>query len=77
MVGFGTECVNLQKFASRFASLLGVDKESWGLSYTGNLVLNGARRKLCKSFGQGVVIGIHLDMWHGKMSVFKNQKYVG
>jgi len=77
MVGFGTEAVNLQSAANKFTSLLGLDSESWGYSYTGNLIHNGVKRKISQSFGHGVVIGIHLDMWLGRMSVFRNGKFLG
>lgn len=77
MIGFGTEDADLLKYSTKFASLLGSDGESWGLSYMGNVMHNGVKRSLFKGFSQGATIGIHMDMWHGRMSVFKNGKYVG
>lgn len=35
MVGIGTAAVDLNKFSYTFGSLLGLDEDSWGLSYTG------------------------------------------
>lgn len=35
MVGIGTPAVDLNKFSYTFGSLLGLDEDSWGLSYTG------------------------------------------
>lgn len=35
MVGIGTLAVDLNKFSYTFGSLLGLDEDSWGLSYTG------------------------------------------
>lgn len=77
MVGCGTGNVNLKKYATKFVSLLGLDSESWGLSYSGVLVHNGAKRSICESFGQGMTIGIHLDMWLGRMSFFRNGRFIG
>lgn len=77
MVGFGTKNVDLQAFATTFTSLLGKDSDSWGLSYTGNIIHNGLKRQVCKAFGKGVTIGVHLDMWLGKMSLFRNGNFVG
>jgi len=77
MIGVGTNAVNLGEFSSRFVSLLGKDSESWGLSYSGNLVHNGIKRNVCKRFGQGMTIGIHLDMWLGRLSLFRNGHHIG
>ena len=38
MVGIGTAEVNLDKFQHSFCSMLGMDEDSWGLSYTGEEV---------------------------------------
>lgn len=77
MVGCGTANVDLKRFATTFVSLLGLDSESWGLSYSGTLVHNGVKRTMCKSFSQGMTIGIHLDMWLGRMSLFRNGAFIG
>lgn len=28
-------------------------------------------------FGQGSIIGVHLDTWHGTLTFFKNRKCIG
>ena len=78
MVGLGTGKVNLDNFRYIFCSILGRDAESWGLSYYGKaqhkgqfISINGAR------FGQGSIIGIHLDTWLGRASFYKNRKPLG
>uniref|UniRef100_A0A2D4N9K5 B30.2/SPRY domain-containing protein n=2 Tax=Micrurus spixii TaxID=129469 RepID=A0A2D4N9K5_9SAUR len=77
MVGIGTSDVNLDKFRHTFCSLLGKDEDSWGLSYTGLLQHKGERSNFSTRFGQGSIIGVHLDTWHGTLTFFKNRKCIG
>lgn len=77
MVGIGTTDVKLDKFRHTFCSLLGKDENSWGLSYTGVLHHKGAKSHFSTRFGQGSIIGIHLDTWHGVLTFFKNRKCIG
>ncbi|XP_060642335.1 SPRY domain-containing SOCS box protein 3 [Anolis sagrei] len=77
MVGIGTSDVNLDKYRHTFCSLLGKDEDSWGLSYTGLLHHKGDRTNFSTRFGQGSIIGVHLDTWHGTLTFFKNRKCIG
>ncbi|KAM8825273.1 SPRY domain-containing SOCS box protein 3a [Synchiropus picturatus] len=77
MVGIGTSDVNLDKYRHTFCSLLGKDGNSWGLSYTGLLHHKGDKMNFSTRFGQGSIIGLHLDMWHGTLTFFKNRKCIG
>ncbi|KAJ7990057.1 hypothetical protein DPEC_G00310900 [Dallia pectoralis] len=77
MVGIGTGDVNLDKFRYTFCSLLGKDDDSWGLSYTGLLHHKGDKVKFSSRFGQGSIIGVHLDTWHGTLTFFKNRRCIG
>ncbi|XP_028332305.1 SPRY domain-containing SOCS box protein 3 [Gouania willdenowi] len=77
MVGVGTSEVNLEKFRYNFGSLLGHDEDSWGLSYTGLLQHKGDKVKFSSRFGQGSIIGVHLDMWHGTLTFYKNRQRIG
>ncbi|XP_043957540.1 SPRY domain-containing SOCS box protein 3 [Gambusia affinis] len=77
MVGVGTSEVNLDKFKFIFGSLLGHDEDSWGLSYTGLLQHKGDKVKFSPRFGQGSVIGVHLDTWHGTLTFYKNRHCIG
>ncbi|KAM6897798.1 SPRY domain-containing SOCS box protein 3 isoform 2-T2 [Xenentodon cancila] len=77
MVGIGTSVVNLEKFKYSFGSLLGQDGDSWGLSYTGLLQHKGDKVKFSSRFGQGSIIGVHLDMWHGTLTFYKNRHLIG
>uniref|UniRef100_A0A3B5KR61 SPRY domain-containing SOCS box protein 3 n=1 Tax=Xiphophorus couchianus TaxID=32473 RepID=A0A3B5KR61_9TELE len=77
MVGVGTSEVNLDKFKFSFGSLLGHDEDSWGLSYTGLLQHKGDKVKFSPRFGQGSVIGVHLDTWHGTLTFYKNRHCIG
>ncbi|NXX24873.1 SPSB3 protein, partial [Nicator chloris] len=58
-------------------SLLGKDEDSWGLSYTGLLHHKGDKTNFSSRFGQGSIIGVHLDTWHGTLTFFKNRKCIG
>ncbi|XP_053269198.1 SPRY domain-containing SOCS box protein 3 isoform X1 [Pleuronectes platessa] len=77
MVGIGTKEVNLEKFKYNFGSLLGHDEDSWGLSYTGLLQHKGDKVNLSSQFGQGSIIGVHLDTWHGTLTFYKNRHCIG
>ncbi|KAF1509432.1 SPRY domain-containing SOCS box protein 3, partial [Eudyptula albosignata] len=77
MVGIGTSDVNLDKYRHTFCSLLGKDEDSWGLSYTGLLHHKGDKTNFSSRFGQGSIIGLHLDTWHGTLTFFKNRKCIG
>ncbi|KAM4631921.1 SPRY domain-containing SOCS box protein 3 [Discoglossus pictus] len=77
MVGIGTSDVNLDKYRHTFCSLLGKDTESWGLSYTGLLHHKGEKSSFSSRFGQGSIIGVHLDMWRGVLTFYKNRKCIG
>uniref|UniRef100_A0A8C1GZK7 SPRY domain-containing SOCS box protein 3 n=1 Tax=Cyprinus carpio TaxID=7962 RepID=A0A8C1GZK7_CYPCA len=77
MVGVGTSEVNLDQFKHSFCSLLGTDGDSWGLSYTGHLHHKGSKVNFSSRFGQGSIIGVHLDSWHGTLSFFKNRRCIG
>ncbi|CAK6964191.1 SPRY domain-containing SOCS box protein 3 [Scomber scombrus] len=77
MVGIGTSEMNLEKFKYSFGSLLGHDEDSWGLSYTGLLQNKGEKLKFSSRFGQGSIIGMHLDTWHGTLTFYKNRHCIG
>ncbi|XP_056119644.1 SPRY domain-containing SOCS box protein 3 [Rhinichthys klamathensis goyatoka] len=77
MVGIGTSEVNLDQFKHSFCSLLGTDEDSWGLSYTGQLHHKGSKVNFSSRFGQGSIIGVHLDSWHGTLSFYKNRRCIG
>ncbi|XP_052779752.1 SPRY domain-containing SOCS box protein 3-like isoform X2 [Mya arenaria] len=77
MVGVGTVDLDLNKYRHKFCSLVGRDAESWGMSYTGMLHHKGLKQMYASKFGQGTIIGVHLDMWHGTLSFYKNRKPLG
>ncbi|XP_054991423.1 SPRY domain-containing SOCS box protein 3 isoform X2 [Sorex araneus] len=77
MVGIGTSAVDLDQYQHTFCSLLGRDADSWGLSYTGLLHHKGDKTSFSSRFGQGSIIGVHLDTWHGTLTFFKNRKCIG
>ncbi|XP_070581096.1 SPRY domain-containing SOCS box protein 3-like isoform X2 [Ptychodera flava] len=77
MIGVGTSDLDLNKCTHKFCSLLGQDSDSWGLSYTGCFQHDGASKVYCPKFGQNAVIGVHLDMWAGTLSYYKNGQPLG
>ncbi|KAM9558778.1 SPRY domain-containing SOCS box protein 3 isoform 1-T2 [Salvelinus alpinus] len=77
MVGIGTAEVNLDKFQHSFCSMLGMDEDSWGLSYTGMLQHKGDKVNFSSRFGQGSIIGLHFDTWHGTLTFYKNRRCIG
>ncbi|XP_012692573.1 SPRY domain-containing SOCS box protein 3 isoform X2 [Clupea harengus] len=77
MVGVGTSEVNLDQFRNSFSSLLGIDGDSWGLSYTGVLHHKGSKMRFSPRFGQGSIIGVHLDSWLGTLTFYKNRRCIG
>ncbi|XP_048351016.1 SPRY domain-containing SOCS box protein 3 isoform X3 [Sphaerodactylus townsendi] len=44
----------------------------WGLLHH-----KGDRVNFSTRFGQGSIIGVHLDTWHGTLTFFKNRKCIG
>ncbi|XP_071445083.1 uncharacterized protein [Hetaerina americana] len=77
MVGVGTAEVDLHKDIFKYCSLLGEDNESWGYSYNGNLQHGGEKTYNGYPFGLGSIIGVHVDLWHGKLEFFLNRKPLG
>ncbi|XP_071946559.1 SPRY domain-containing SOCS box protein 3-like [Antedon mediterranea] len=79
MVGIGTKEINFNDYSQTFCSLLGNDNngESCGLSYTGAFHFAGSTNVFCGKFGQTDVIGVHLDMWKGTLSFYKNGQRLG
>uniref|UniRef100_A0A665V372 SPRY domain-containing SOCS box protein 3 n=1 Tax=Echeneis naucrates TaxID=173247 RepID=A0A665V372_ECHNA len=77
MVGIGTSEVHMERFKYSFGSLLGHDEDSWGLSYTGLFQHKGNKVKFSSRFGQGSIIGVHLDTWHGTLTFYKNRHCIG
>lgn len=77
MVGVGTENVVMNLWPYRFCSMLGMDKESWGYSYRGHVQHDNVRTAYGPRFGQGTIIGVHLDMCSGTLEFFHNRRPLG
>ena len=76
MVGVGTSKANLNE-EDMFCSLLGKDRESWGYSYKGYIQHDGKTKGYTSCFGQGNLVGVHLDTWKGHLQFFLNRKPLG
>lgn len=77
MIGIGTDDVDLDAYSLSFCSMLGRNSDSWGFSYMGNAHHKGNSLRYGARFGQGSIIGVYLDMWHGTLSFYKNRKPLG
>lgn len=77
MLGVGTEEVNLQSHRFRFASVLGLDEQSWGYSYRGLIQHRNVLKYYGKKFSQGCIIGMHLDLFKGTLAFYLNRKPLG
>lgn len=77
MVGIGTGKIDLTGIRETFCSLLGRDRESWGFSYKGYLQHDGKTQVYSGPFGQGSLVGVHLDTWKGTLQFFLNRKPLG
>lgn len=45
--------------------------------FPGLLHHKGDKMNFSSRFGQGSIIGVHLDTWHGTLTFFKNRKCIG
>jgi len=78
MVGVGTANVDMDAYRYNFCSFLGRDAESWGLSYYGKAQSRGVFTDVAGArFGQGSIIGVHLDTWLGRLTFYKNRRPLG
>ncbi|KAL3272353.1 hypothetical protein HHI36_013832 [Cryptolaemus montrouzieri] len=75
MVGVGTDKTMNCKF--RFCSMLGLDDQSWGYSYRGEIQHNKLTRKYGEQFGLGCIVGAHLNMCTGRLEYYLNRKPLG
>lgn len=44
---------------------------------SGYLQHKGDKVKFSSRFGQGSIIGVHLDTWHGTLTFYKNRRCIG
>ena len=77
MIGVGTKKVDLRGRDGNFCSFLGIDKESWGLSYLGAIHHNGQIKSYSPFLRKGSTIGVHLDTWRGTLQYFVDKKPLG
>lgn len=69
--------MQLDRYKSTFRGFLGEDKDAWGLSYSGLFHHNKDFKSYAPRFGQGSIIGVHLDMWTGQLSYYLNRMSLG
>ncbi|XP_071797556.1 SPRY domain-containing SOCS box protein 3-like [Asterias amurensis] len=73
MVGVGTQKALLHTNNYQYIDMLGMDDQSWGLSYKGTVWHNGTCRQYCEPFYENnTKIGILLNLYAGTLTFFKN-----
>ncbi|XP_035694993.1 SPRY domain-containing SOCS box protein 3-like [Branchiostoma floridae] len=78
MVGVGTKKALLHLGNYQYINLLGRDEESWGLSYKGTTWHNGKYQQYTEPFyDQTTVIGVHLNLYNGTLTYYRNGKSLG
>ncbi|XP_056317831.1 SPRY domain-containing SOCS box protein 3 isoform X1 [Danio aesculapii] len=78
MVGVGTQNALLHTGDQTFVNLIGMDSESWGLSYKGYIWHNGRSRKYTEAFYErNTVIGVLLDLRAGTLTFSRNGVNLG
>ncbi len=60
-----------------YRALLGQDTESWGYSYRGKTQHAGQSQAYALGYGQGSIVGIHLDTWNSTLSFYRNRQPLG
>lgn len=78
MVGVGTRKALLKSKRYQYINLIGQDKESWGLSYKGQIWHNGVSKQYCEPFfDSATVIGVLLNLYRGSLTFYKNGVSLG
>lgn len=77
MVGVGTQYIDLYSYKYKFVSSLGLDAHSWGFSYRGIAQHDGESRYYGQKFGQGSIVGVHLDLFRGTLEFYVNRLPLG
>ncbi|XP_075694019.1 SPRY domain-containing SOCS box protein 3-like isoform X1 [Rhinoderma darwinii] len=78
MVGVGTCRAPLCAGSFQYLNLLGLDADSWGLSYKGKIWHAGSSKPYTEPFyEEGTVIGVHLNMEGGTLTFYKDRQSLG
>ncbi|XP_068115556.1 SPRY domain-containing SOCS box protein 3-like [Hyperolius riggenbachi] len=78
MVGVGTGRAALHAGNFQYVNLLGMDSQSWGLSYKGAVWHGSTSRRYTEPFyDKGTVIGVLLNMEEGTLTFFKDRQSLG
>lgn len=85
MVGVATQQTDIYAKQMNFVSLIGRDEHSWGYSYRGHLYHAADSGGLhdypglygSQMWGEGTIIGVHLDRWRGTVEFYLNRRPLG
>ncbi|XP_055595768.1 SPRY domain-containing SOCS box protein 3 isoform X2 [Uranotaenia lowii] len=77
MLGIGTDRMSLQAHRFKFASVLGLDDQSWGYSYRGLIQHNNQLKYYGKKYSQGRIIGVYVDLFQGTLEFYLNRRSLG
>ena len=85
-VGVGTKHACYDSHEHSFVSIIGLDKNSWGYSYTGHLHHNDTSSRdgresptvyATRKWEPGSIIGVHLDRWSGIIEFYLDRVPLG
>ncbi|XP_067849622.1 SPRY domain-containing SOCS box protein 3 isoform X3 [Heptranchias perlo] len=78
MVGAGTKQALLHLGNYQFINMLGMDSESWGLSYKGTIWHGGQSRQYTEPFYEkATIIAVDLNLYDGTIAFYKNGHNLG
>lgn len=77
MIGIGTTDMVITDEKLKFCSLLGLNSQSWGYSYSGLIQHQKMRRSYGYRFDKGSIIGVYLDMCQGTLQYYLNRRPLG
>lgn len=74
MIGIGTDAVAINSHQHRFASFLGLDDQSWGFSFRGQIQHNKRMKYYGRKFSRGCLVGVYLDRHIGVLKFYVNRR---
>lgn len=74
MIGCGTDAVDIKSHQLRFASFLGLDDQSWGFSYRGQIQHANRMKYYGRKFSRGCLVGVYLDRQLGVLQFYVNRR---
>lgn len=73
MVGIGTDKVSFLEYRYKFASVLGLDDQSWGYSHRGMVQHKNILKYYGKVYTKQCIVGVYLDLSRGHLEFYVNR----